>query len=368
MMSRDGRQSVSTPTDTPRSSYAAAGVDIAAGEEAVERIKPYAQAAQRPEVLGGIGGFAGLFQLKLDRWTEPVLASSTDGVGTKIAVAQAMDVHDTVGIDLVAMVVDDLVVCGAEPLFLQDYIAIGKVVPEKVAALVKGIAEGCRQSGAALLGGETAEHPGVMEPHAYDLSATGVGVVEAADVLGPERVRPGDVVIGMGSSGLHSNGYSLARKVLLDDARMPLSGHVEEFGRTLGEELLEPTRIYAKDCLALVAEAQIRTFAHVTGGGLVANLERVMPRGLTAVLERATWTPQPVFKMIAQRGKVETAEMEKTFNMGVGMVAVVDPDDAERALAVLTARHVPAWILGQVHPAEDPDGPRAELRGAHPRY
>ncbi|MGH3432062.1 MAG: phosphoribosylformylglycinamidine cyclo-ligase, partial [Thermocrispum sp.] len=317
---------------------------------------------------GGIGGFAGLFQLKLDRWREPVLASSTDGVGTKIAVAQAMDIHDTVGIDLVAMVVDDLVVCGAEPLFLQDYIAVGKVVPEQVGALVKGIAEGCSQSGAALLGGETAEHPGLMADGAYDLSATGVGVVEAAELLGPERVRPGDVVLGMAATGLHSNGYSLARKVLLTDARMPLSGHVEEFGRTLGDELLEPTRVYAKDCLALAAEAHIRTFAHVTGGGLAANLARVMPRGLCAMLERSTWTPQPVFGLIAQRGKVEVAEMEQTFNMGVGMVAVVAPDDVERALAVLTARHVPSWILGQVQPADDPDGPRAVLHGTHPRF
>jgi phosphoribosylformylglycinamidine cyclo-ligase len=359
---------VSTPTETPKSSYAAAGVDIAAGEEAVERLKPYAEQATRPEVMGGIGGFAGLFKLKLDRWHEPVLASSTDGVGTKIAVAQALGVHDTVGIDLVAMVVDDLVVCGAEPLFLQDYIAVGKVVPELVAALVKGIAEGCAQAGCALLGGETAEHPGLMEPDAYDLSATGVGVVEAADLLGPERVRPGDVVIGMASSGLHSNGYSLARKVLLTDARMPLTGHVEEFGRTLGEELLEPTRIYAKDCLALAAETQARTFAHVTGGGLVANLARVMPRGLTAVLERSSWTPQPVFRLIAQRGKVDAAEMEQTFNMGVGMVAVVAPEDVERALAVLTARHVPAWLLGQVEPSDDADGPRATLNGKHPRF
>jgi len=359
---------VSTPTETPKSSYAAAGVDIAAGEEAVERLKPYAEQATRPEVMGGIGGFAGLFKLKLDRWHEPVLASSTDGVGTKIAVAQALGVHDTVGIDLVAMVVDDLVVCGAEPLFLQDYIAVGKVVPELVAALVKGIAAGCAQAGCALLGGETAEHPGLMEPDAYDLSATGVGVVEAADLLGPERVRPGDVVIGMASSGLHSNGYSLARKVLLTDARMPLTGHVEEFGRTLGEELLEPTRIYAKDCLALAAETQARTFAHVTGGGLVANLARVMPRGLTAVLERSSWTPQPVFRLIAQRGKVDAAEMEQTFNMGVGMVAVVAPEDVERALAVLTARHVPAWLLGQVEPSDDADGPRSTLNGKHPRF
>jgi phosphoribosylformylglycinamidine cyclo-ligase len=348
--------------------YAAAGVDIDAGEQAVELLKPHARRASRPEVLGGVGGFAGLFALKLDRWKEPVLASSTDGVGTKIAVAQSLDKHDSVGIDLVAMVVDDLVVTGAEPLFLQDYIAVGKVQPEKIGALVGGIAEGCVQAGCALLGGETAEHPGMMGEHDYDLSATGVGVVEASALLGPERVRPGDVVIGMGSSGLHSNGYSLARHVLLDIARMPLGGHVEEFGRTLGDELLEPTRIYAKDCLALAAEAEVRTFAHITGGGLEANLARVMPRGLCAELERGTWTPQPVFALIAQRGKVDRAEMEKTFNMGVGMVAVVGAEDADRALAVLTARHVPAWLLGEVRPAGDPDGTRASLSGDHPRF
>ncbi|MBP2179956.1 phosphoribosylformylglycinamidine cyclo-ligase [Amycolatopsis magusensis] len=355
-------------SESTNATYAAAGVSIDAGDEAVELLKPHAQRATRPEVLGGVGGFAGLFSLKLDRWTEPVLASSTDGVGTKIAVAQALDKHDTVGIDLVAMVVDDLVVTGAEPLFLQDYIAVGKVVPKKIEALVGGIAEGCVQAGCALLGGETAEHPGMMGEHDYDISATGVGVVEAADVLGPERVRPGDVVIAMGSSGLHSNGYSLARHVLLEIARMPLDGQVEEFGRTLGEELLEPTRIYAKDCLALAAETEVRTFAHITGGGLEANLARVMPRGLTASLERGTWTPAPVFALIAHRGRVERAEMEKTFNMGVGMVAVVAPEEVDRTLAVLTARHVPAWVLGDVRPAEDPDGPRAVLSGDHPRF
>ncbi|MCP2166126.1 phosphoribosylformylglycinamidine cyclo-ligase [Goodfellowiella coeruleoviolacea] len=348
--------------------YAAAGVDIAAGDEAVEKLKPWAAKAGRPEVLGGIGGFAGLFKLKLGRWKEPVLAASTDGVGTKIAVAQALDVHDTVGIDLVAMVVDDLVVCGAEPLLLQDYIAVGKVIPDRIAELVKGIAEGCVRAGCALLGGETAEHPGLMSDGAYDLSATGIGVVEADAVLGPDRVRPGDVVIGMASSGLHSNGYSLARHVLLEIARMPLSGHVEEFGRTLGEELLEPTRIYAKDCLALAAEAEVRTFAHITGGGLAANLARVLPAGVTASLDRGSWTPAPVFALIAQRGRVDRAEMEKTFNMGVGMVAVVSPDEVDRALAVLTARHVPAWVLGEVTRAEDADAPRAELRGTHPRF
>lgn len=348
--------------------YAEAGVDIEAGDEAVELLKPHAARATRPEVLGGVGGFAGLFSLKLDRWTEPVLASSTDGVGTKLAVAQAMDKHDTVGIDLVAMVVDDLAVTGAEPLFLQDYIAVGKVVPTRIADIVAGIAEGCVQAGCALLGGETAEHRGLMGDDDYDVSATGVGVVEAAQLLGPDRVRPGDMVLAMGSTGLHSNGYSLARKVLLADARMPLGGHVEEFGRTLGEELLEPTRIYAKDCLAVAAETHARTFAHVTGGGLAANLARVMPRGLTAVLERSSWTPQPVFGLLAQRGKIARDEMERTFNMGIGMVAVVAPEDVDRALAVLTARHVPAWILGEVRPADDPEGARAVLQGNHPRF
>jgi len=361
-----------TDTESPRATYAASGVDITAGEEAVARLRPWAEHATRPEVMGGIGGFAGLFQLRLERWHEPVLACTTDGVGTKIAIAQAMGVHGTIGIDLVAMVVDDLVVCGAEPLFLQDYIAVGTVVPERIAELVSGIAKGCVQVGCALLGGETAEHPGLMGDDHYDMSATGIGVVEADALLGPERVRPGDVVVAMGSAGLHANGYSLARQVLLDIGRMPLDGHVEEFGRTLGEQLLEPTRIYAKDCLALAAETEVRTFAHVTGGGLVGNLARVVPRGLVAVLERGTWTPAAEFALIAQRGRVERAEMERTFNMGVGMVAIIDPADVDRALAVLTARHVPAWVLGEVHKAcnvdVDADGQRALLQGDHPRF
>lgn len=358
-------------------SYASAGVDIEAGDRAVDLFKPLAKRASRPEVRGGLGGFAGLFALR-GGYREPLLASSTDGVGTKLAVAQAMDKHDTVGLDLVAMVVDDLVVCGAEPLFLQDYIAVGRTVPERVSAIVSGIAEGCVIAGCALLGGETAEHPGLMEPDHYDISATGVGVVEADDLLGPERVRPGDVIIAMGSSGLHSNGYSLARKVLLEIDRMNLAGHVEEFGRTLGEELLEPTRIYAKDCLALAAETQVRTFCHVTGGGLAGNLERVIPPGLVAEIERGSWTPAPIFAMIAQRGRVERAEMEKTFNMGVGMVAVVAPEDTDRALAILTARHLDCWTLGTVTKngekgtskgvAKGQDGPRAVLVGQHPRF
>ena len=265
-------------------SYASAGVDIEAGERAVDAFRPFAEKASRPEVMGGIGGFAGLFALKLGKYSDPVLAASTDGVGTKVAIAQAMDKHDTIGLDLVAMVVDDLVVCGAEPLFLQDYIAVGKVVPEHVAMVVKGIAEGCQLAGCALLGGETAEHPGMMEDGGYDVSATGVGIVEADAMLRPDHVRPGDVLVAMGSSGLHSNGYSLARHVLLDIARLPLEGHVEELEHTLGEELLVPTTIYARDCLALAAETGVRTFAHITGGGLARNLERVLPGGLDRVV------------------------------------------------------------------------------------
>jgi phosphoribosylformylglycinamidine cyclo-ligase len=347
-------------------SYASAGVDIDAGDRAVELLKPLAKKATRPEVRGGLGGFAGLFALR-GGYREPVLASSTDGVGTKLAVAQAMDKHDTVGIDLVAMVVDDLVVCGAEPLFLQDYIAVGRTVPERISELVTGIANGCVMAGCALLGGETAEHPGLMAPDHYDISATGVGVVEADDVLGPDRVKPGDVIIAMASTGLHSNGYSLARKVLLEIDRMNLAGHVEEFGRTLGEELLEPTRIYAKDCLALAAETQVRTFCHITGGGLAGNLERVIPHGLVAEIDRGTWTPAPVFGMIAQRGRIERAEMEKTFNMGVGMIAVVAPEDTDRAMAVLTARHLNCRTVGTIKKGGK-DGPRAQLVGQHPRF
>ncbi|KHO28661.1 phosphoribosylformylglycinamidine cyclo-ligase [Corynebacterium minutissimum] len=345
--------------------YAAAGVNIEEGDRAVKLITPHAQRATRPEVMGGLGGFAGLF--KLGEYKEPILAAGSDGVGTKLAVAQAMDKHDTIGIDLVAMCVDDLVVCGAEPLFLQDYIAVGEVVPEKVADIVKGIAEGCVQAGAALLGGETAEHPGVMGKEEYDVSATAVGVVEADELLGPDKVSDGDVLIAMKSSGLHSNGYSLARYVLLEQAGLPLDGYMEDLGRTLGEELLEPTRIYAKDCLALTSECAVSTFCHVTGGGLAGNLERVIPEGLTAEVSRSTWTPGQIFKTISSVGKVALEEMEKTFNMGVGMIAVVAPEDRERALAMMTARHVEAWELGTVRAVQDGE-PRVVMTGEHPGF
>jgi phosphoribosylformylglycinamidine cyclo-ligase len=330
-------------------SYSAAGVDIAAGDRAVELMKSAVKRTHRAETLGGLGGFAGLFQLDLAKYPQPVLASSTDGVGTKLKIAQALDRHDTIGIDLVAMVVDDLVVVGAEPLFLTDYIATGKVIPEKIAAIVAGVAEGCVQAGCALVGGETAEHPGVMAPDDYDISGTGVGAVNADAVLGPERVALGDVLIAMGSSGVHSNGYSLVRHVLLDRGGLSLDATPDLLGgRTLGDELMIPTRVYALDCLALAAECDAHAFAHITGGGLVGNLARVLPAGLTAVIDRATWSPQAIFELVRATGQVARSELELTFNLGVGMVAVVPADRAGDALAALAARGVPAWELGRI--------------------
>lgn len=367
-MSREGHQkggSASGSGSGSGLSYAAAGVDLDAGERVVDLLAGRVARASRPEVMGGVGGFAGLFRLDVDRWRHPVLASSTDGVGTKIAVAMALGRHDTVGIDLVAMVADDLVVCGAEPLFLQDYIACGQVVPEKIAEIVGGIAEGCRLAGCALVGGETAEHPGMMAPDHYDLAATGVGVVEADALLGAERVREGDVVLAMASSGLHSNGYSLVRHVLMGggSSRMPLDAEPDELdGAVLGEVLLTPTRIYSLDCLALIVDAQVHAFSHVTGGGLASNLARVLPEHLDAVVERRTWTPPAIFGLVGTRGGVARTELERTFNMGVGMLAVVARGDVDLALAVLTARHVPAWVVGEVVPGSG----EAQMVGDHP--
>src|SRR3712207_2982439 len=293
----------------------------------------------RPEVVGGLGGFAGLFALDTARYAKPLLASSTDGVGTKIALARQLDRHDTVGIDLVAMVVDDLVACGAEPLFLQDYVACGKVVPERIAAIVTGIAEGCTQAGAALVGGETAEHGDLMEADEYDLAATAVGVVEADGVLGPERVVDGDVVVAMASSGFHSNGYSLVRKVV-SAAGLDLHGTPAGLDRSLGEELLQPTRIYARDCLALVDARGVGTvhaFAHITGGGLAGNTARVVPDALEAVLDRGTWALPPAVRLMEEHG-VPRGESERAVNCGAGMVAVVAPDVADAVAARLAER------------------------------
>jgi len=362
-------------TDSKGATYAAAGVDVEAGEHAVALMKASIARAQRPEVVGDFGGFAGLFDISaFAKYERPLLATSTDGVGTKVVIAQRMDKHDTIGIDLVAMVVDDLVVCGAEPLFMTDYIATGKVVPERIAAIVSGIAEGCRQAGCALVGGETAEHPGLLAPDEYDVAGAGTGVVDAKNLLGPDRVRAGDVAIGMRSSGLHSNGYSLARHVLLAHAGMSLDQHVSELGRTLGEELLEPTRIYSLDCLDLAraSDVDVHAFSHVTGGGLAANLARVVPENIHVRIDRSTWTPPAIFDLIRQAGDVSAAELEKTFNMGVGMIAMVAPESADAAISRLRDRGVDAWVLGEAQersgqvgdaPAKGGKGGSVELVG-----
>lgn len=336
-------------SETTGASYASAGVDIEAGDRAVELMKQWVKKATRPEVVGGLGGFAGLFDASaLKRYERPLLASATDGVGTKVDIARRMGVYDTIGHDLVGMVVDDLVVCGAEPLFMTDYICVGKVHPDRVASIVKGIAEGCVLAGCALVGGETAEHPGLLGPDEFDVAGAGTGVVEADLLLGAERIREGDAVIAMASSGLHSNGYSLVRHVLFDRAGWELDREVPEFGRTLGEELLEPTRIYSLDCLALTRTAEVHAFSHITGGGLANNLARVVPDGLHATVDRSTWTPGAVFDVVGRLGGVERLELEKTLNMGVGMIAVVPQESVDVALATFADRDVDAWVAGEI--------------------
>ncbi|HEY0238756.1 MAG TPA: phosphoribosylformylglycinamidine cyclo-ligase [Friedmanniella sp.] len=355
------------PPRTPaaaQSAYAAAGVDIDAGDRAVELMRSWVAKTRRPEVLGGLGGFAGFFDASaLKGMDHPVLATSTDGVGTKVAIAQALGVHDTIGFDLVGMVVDDLVVCGAEPLFMTDYIACGTVVPERIAAIVKGIAEACAEAGCALVGGETAEHPGLLAPDEYDVAGAATGVVERDRILGPDRVRPGDVVLAMESSGLHSNGYSLVRHVLAG-AGWSLDRHVDELGRTIGEELLVPTRIYSRDCLALIDAVEVHAMSHVTGGGLANNLARVVPTSCTVTVDRATWAPAPVFGLVRDLGHVSQADLEATLNLGVGMVALLPEASVARATELLAGRGLRAWVCGSVSASTDPAGARVELVGS----
>ncbi|MGO4805958.1 phosphoribosylformylglycinamidine cyclo-ligase [Arthrobacter sp. 2MCAF15] len=342
--------------------YASAGVDVEAGDRAVELMKDAVKATHNSSVIGGVGGFAGLYDVsRLLTYKRPLLATSTDGVGTKVAIAQAMDIHDTIGFDLVGMVVDDIVVVGAEPLYMTDYIACGKVVPERIADIVRGIAAACSVAGTALVGGETAEHPGLLGEHEYDVAGAATGVVEADSLLGPDRVRAGDVVIGMASSGLHSNGYSLVRRVI-NHAGWALDRQVSELGRTLGEELLEPTRVYAADCLDLArtfpvngsaAGKAVHGFSHVTGGGLAANLARVLPQGLLATVDRATWELPAIFKLVSELGNVPLADLERTLNLGVGMVAIVSPEAADAAVTRLNDRGLPSWIMGTVQENSD---------------
>ncbi|HUW78006.1 MAG TPA: phosphoribosylformylglycinamidine cyclo-ligase [Candidatus Nanopelagicaceae bacterium] len=341
---------------TNRISYTASGVDIEAGDRAVELMKASIRLAQRPEVVGGIGGFAGLFDASsLKNYRKPLLATSTDGVGTKVEIARQMSEFGTIGEDLVAMVVDDLVVCGAEPLFMTDYIAIGKVIPEKVAMIVAGIARGCALAGTALIGGETAEHPGLLEPDEFDLAGAATGVVEEDQLLGSQQVRAGDVVIAMTSSGVHANGFSLIRQVI-KHAGWSLDDQLPELSGPLGAELLIPTRIYALDALALAKDsgAKVHAMAHITGGGLGANLARVIPSGLHAVIDRSSWELPAIFKLLAEAGKLAHDELERTLNVGVGMVALVDPAGADRALAVLAERGQRAFVAGEIGTLEGP--------------
>jgi phosphoribosylformylglycinamidine cyclo-ligase len=341
-------------TGNASNSYAAAGVDTAAGDLAVELMKAAVGATHGPQVLGGVGGFAGLWDASaLTAYRRPLLATSTDGVGTKVAIAQALDIHDTIGQDLVAMVVDDIVVVGATPLFMTDYIACGKVHPQRIADIVRGIAEACSATGTALVGGETAEHPGLLGPDDYDVAGAAVGVVEADSVLGPERVADGDVVIAMASSGLHSNGFSLVRHIL---AQRGIGYHDElaEFGGTVGRVLLEPTRLYTSPLLEILAElpGEVHALSHVTGGGIAANLARVLPVGSWVELDRATWSPPDVFRVLADLAGDSLESTEGTWNLGAGMLAVVAQESASSVIHGLQSRGIPAWVAGSVSTRE----------------
>jgi phosphoribosylformylglycinamidine cyclo-ligase len=327
--------------------YRDAGVDIEAGEYAVDLIRKHAKTTARAEVLEGIGGFAGAFTPRFDSLREPVLVSATDGVGTKLLIAQTVGKHDTVGIDAVAMVVDDIVCSGAEPLFLLDYIACGKLVPERIAEIVSGVAEGCRLAGCALLGGETAEHPGVMDPDSYDLAAFGVGVVERQDMLGPHRVGEGDVVIGLASNGLHANGYSLVRKIILD-RDLTLDVVVLGADRSLGEELLRPCRIHAPAVLAAVRTTEVHAAAHITGGGIAGNIARVLPAGLGARLRLSSWERPPIFTFLGVTGAISEEEMRRVFNLGLGMAILVAAGSVEPALGALRAHGETATVIGEI--------------------
>ena len=342
----------------PAITYADAGVDTAAGDRAVALMKDAVAATMTPAVVGGVGGFAGLVDVSALRdYRRPLLATSTDGVGTKVAIAQALDIHDTIGQDLVGMVVDDIVVVGARPLLMTDYIACGHVVPERIADIVRGIAQACAAIGTPLLGGETAEHPGLMAPDEYDVAGAATGVVEADRMLGAEKVRAGDVLVALGASGLHSNGYSLVRRVI-EHAGWGLEREVPEFGRTLGQELLEPTRLYTRVCLAMLetlsspaAPGPIHALSHITGGGLAANVARALPDGLIADVDRSSWTVPPVFSTVRELGSVPWEDLEGTLNLGVGMVAGVEPGVGGAVLRVAEGSEIPAWVLGEVHDA-----------------
>ncbi|GAC1409612.1 MAG: phosphoribosylformylglycinamidine cyclo-ligase [Actinomycetota bacterium] len=333
--------------DHPATTYAAAGVDIAAGDRAVELMKSSIASTARSEVLGTVGGFSGAFAPNLSAYKHPVLLSSTDGVGTKLAIAQTLNIHDTVGIDLVAMVVDDLVCDGGEALFLLDYIACGRLVPERIASIVSGIAEGCRIAGCALIGGETAEHPGLMDADAYDLAAFAVGVVDRDAMLGPSKVRSGDVVLGLASSGLHSNGYSLVRKLILEHD-LDLFSDPNGFGKTLGEVLLTPTRIHSPALLKAMKRGGVHAAAHITGGGLAGNLIRSLPEDACARIERNAWDVPPIVSYLAGVGGLEQDTLDAVFNLGIGMTVIVDAANVAEVRSVLEGAGEKTYEIGVI--------------------
>ena len=327
--------------------YAAAGVDIEAGYQGVKMMNRYVQRTLTADVISDLGGFGGLFSLDLHGLEKPVLVSGTDGVGTKQRIAQLMDRHDTVGIDCVAMCVNDIICCGAKPLFFLDYIAIGKNIPEKVVSLVSGVSEGCVRAGCALIGGETAEHPGTMKPDDYDLAGFAVGVVDRDKILDKNKMQPGDVVIALPSSGLHSNGYSLVRKVF-DVENADLGQYYGELGCALGEELLRPTKIYVRPVLAAIEAADIRGISHITGGGFYENIPRCIPDGLCAKLEKSALRIPPIFPLLSRMGGISERDMFNTFNMGTGMVLVAAKDSADKALAALHSLGQEAGVIGEI--------------------
>ena len=339
-------------TKSHSASYAAAGVNIEAGYEGVRLMKKHVERTFIPGVVSDIGGFGGLFVPDTKGMKEPVLVSGTDGVGTKQRIAQLMDRHDTVGIDCVAMCVNDIVCCGAKPLFFLDYIAIGKNDPEKVASLVSGVAEGCVQAGCALIGGETAEHPGTMQPDDYDLAGFSVGLVDKEKVIDRSKVASGDAVIALASSGLHSNGYSLVRKVF-DVENADLGAYIPELGKTLGDALLTPTRIYVKPVLAAIKTAEVHGISHITGGGFYENIPRSVPDGFCAKINKAAVKIPPIFKLLQEKGSIPERDMFNTFNMGVGMILIVSADTADKALQTLKAEGEDAWVIGEITAGED---------------
>ncbi|NBI29850.1 phosphoribosylformylglycinamidine cyclo-ligase [Chengkuizengella marina] len=328
--------------------YKQAGVDINAGNEAVERMKKHVKNTFRPEVLTDLGGFGGLFSLNKDKYEEPILVSGTDGVGTKLKLAFVMDKHDTIGVDAVAMCVNDIIVQGAEPLFFLDYLACDRVIPEKIESIVKGIADGCKQSGCALIGGETAEMPGMYAEGEYDIAGFVVGVVDKNKMIDGSSIQEGDVVLGLASSGVHSNGFSLVRKLLLEDAGYQLDDYVDELNGKLGDILLTPTKLYVKPVLSMLDKVQLKGLSHITGGGFIENIPRVLPEGVNVDIEDGSWEVPAIFSLLQSKGNISKSDMFRTFNMGIGMVIVVSTNDAEEVIRIAKQQGESIYHIGKV--------------------